>query len=231
MNTRFIITVLMVICVVASANDVKLGLHSNGKPWGIYKSDEKDKKLPRVLLIGDSIVNVYRTPVGKALEGKAAVDAWVTGMHLNSKTLHADLKTVLAQQSYDVIHFNIGLHGWPKGRIPEGQYESLLKKYVEVFRKQAPKATLIWCSTTQISMKGEPTQLDPENNPTITKRNAIAEKVMKGYGIKTDDLYKLMSDKLQLMHGDKFHWSKEGVELQSKQVVAAILSDLSGSGK
>ncbi len=231
MKTQFLITLLMTVTALAGANDVELGLHSNGKPWGIYKSKEKDVSLPRVLLIGDSIVNGYRTPVGKALAKAAAVDAWVTGMNVKSPTLHADLKTVLEQGPYDVIHFNIGLHGWPKGRIPEGQYEPLLKKYVEVFRKGAPKAKLIWCSTTQISMKGEPTQLDPENNPTITGRNAIAENVMKVYGIETDDLYKLMSDKLELMHGDKFHWSKEGVAVQSKQVAEVIKRALAESGR
>ena len=222
---------MVAVCAAAGANDIQLGLHSNGKPWGIYKSKEKDEKLPRVLLIGDSIVNGYRTPVGKALTGTAAVDSWVTGMNLKSKSLHADLKAVLKQGPYDVIHFNIGLHGWPKGRIPEGQYGPLLKKYIEVFRKEAPNTKLIWCTTTQISMKGDPTQLDPINNPTITGRNAIAVKVMKGYGIETDDLYKLMSDKLELMHGDKFHWSKAGVEVQSDRVAEVIKQALANSGE
>lgn len=231
MKIRFLITTLVAVCAVVSANDVKLGLHSNGKPWGIYKSGEKDVSLPRVLLIGDSIVNSYRGSVGKALAGKVAVDAWVTGMNVKSPTLHADLKTVLQQGPYDVIHFNIGLHGWPKGRIPEGQYEPLLKKYVEVFRKGAPQTKLIWCSTTQISIKGEPSRLDPVNNPTIIERNVIAESVMKSYGIETDDLYQLMSDKLELMHGDKFHWSKEGVAVQSKQVAEVIGRALAETGK
>ncbi len=230
MKIRFLLLILMGVTAIAGANDVKLGLHSNGKPWGIYKSDEKDEKLPRVLLIGDSIVNSYRGSVGKALAGKVAVDAWVTGMNVKSPTLHADLKTVLQQGPYDVIHFNIGLHGWPEGRIPEGQYEPLLKKYVEVFRKGAPQAKLIWCSTTQISVKGEPSRLDPVNNPTIIERNVIAERVMKSYGIETDDLYRLMSDKLDLMHGDKFHWSKAGVEVQSRQVAGVIRQALTGAG-
>jgi len=45
---------------------------------------------------------------------------------------------------------------------------------------------------------------------------------MKEYGIPVNDLYGLMSDKLQLASGDKFHWNASGYQHMARQVVRLI---------
>lgn len=50
--------------------------------------------------------------------------------------------SIAVKGPYDIIHFNLGLHGWQKGRIPEGQFEALTRQMVQAFRQHAPKATL-----------------------------------------------------------------------------------------
>ncbi|MEY3548676.1 MAG: hypothetical protein RLZZ552_1044, partial [Verrucomicrobiota bacterium] len=66
-------------------------VQSDGKGWRIEKAVIKDAKLPRVLLIGDSILSGYMAHAIKQLEGKAYVDAWVNpynqSEHLNTKIL------------------------------------------------------------------------------------------------------------------------------------------------
>lgn len=193
--------------------------------WRFYPA-EPDLRLRRVLLIGDSIMNGYRHGVASSLKGRATVDAWLTPVTIKTPGVHEDLRTVLRQGPYDVVHFNIGLHEWEKGFIPEGQYEPLLRAYVKTLREHAGNATLIWASTTQMTVKDKPAELDPENNPTIVERNAIAARVMKQNGIAVDDLYSLMSDKLALAKGDRFHWTKEGAAVQAaavSEVLGAIL--------
>ena len=190
--------------------------------WGLQKAKPVDPKLPRVLLIGDSILNGYRGAVAAGLKGQANVDCWVNPYHVNSGGLHDKLRDVLAQGPYDVIHFNLGLHGWTPGRVPEGKYEPLLRAYVAVLKKGAPKARLIWASTTQMTVKGKPTQLDPEFDPVITKRNRIATDVMRSVGAEVNDLYGLMADKLALAKGDRFHWKAPAYKLQAAAVVVAI---------
>lgn len=197
------------------------GLHSDGGPWRFYPAENPDQT-PKVLLIGDSIMNGYRGKVAAGLQGKASVEVWLTPLHLKSEYLYADLKKVLTRGPYHVIHFNIGLHGWPKGRILADEYEPLLGAYVNIIREHARGAKLIWASTTQITEKGKPITLDPVNNKTIRDRNMIAAKVMKEYGIPVNDLYTLMSDKLQLARGDKFHWNSEGYQHMAKQVISSI---------
>jgi len=217
----FLLVLFSASVLLAGQGEERLGLHSDGGPWRFYPADNPGQT-PKVLLIGDSIRNGYRGRVAAGLQGKATVEVWLTPLHLKSEHLHADLKKVLTRGPYHVIHFNIGLHGWPKGRIRADEYEALLRAYVDTIRQHARGARLIWASTTQITEKGKPITLDPVNNKTITDRNLVAARVMKEYGIPVNDLYGLMSDKLQLAHGDKFHWNASGYQHMATQVVRLI---------
>ena len=62
-------------------------LHADGKGWRLDMAKVTDPTRPRVLLVGDSILNGYLKPVTASLNGKAYVDAWVNpyaqSPHLN----------------------------------------------------------------------------------------------------------------------------------------------------
>jgi len=196
-------------------------LQSNGKGWRLDQATITDAKLPRVLLIGDSILNGYQSHVVAALKGKANVDAWVNPYH-QSDNFNKLLAEVLDQGPYDVVHFNMGLHGWNKGRIADGTFEPLTRAFVEVIQKKLPKAKIIWASSTPVTVKGKPGELDPEINPIIVEHNRMAAKVMTGMNVPVNDLYALMVPKLDLAAGDQFHWKKEGYPLMAKEVVDSI---------
>jgi len=194
--------------------------------WRFQKSPITDPSLPRVLLMGDSTLNKYLPGVTKALEGKACVDAWITPIHQGDESLPRKMEEVLAQGPYAVIHFNLGLHGWEKGLIPEGQYEPLTHGMVRIFKQRAPKAILIWASITPVTKQDHPGELDPEINPIIVEHNAMAATVMKEEGVPTDDLNALMMQHLDLARGDRFHWKPEGSALLAKQVSETLLKAL-----
>ena len=195
-------------------------LHSGGKGSG-FQNDKSEPKKFNVLLIGDSVMGGYRGLVKGALQDTANCDTWKTPAHLKSAKLLEELRLMVSSEKYDVIHFNIGLHGWPEGRIPEGQYEPALRAYVETLKKESQGARLIWASTTPIMTAEAPRKLDPETNPVIVKRNKIAAKVMLEHKILINDLYAMTSQKLEL-GTDKFHWNAEGKRLEAKQVEKAI---------
>jgi len=201
-------------------------LHSDGKGWRLDQAKVTDLKLPRVLLIGDSILNGYLKNVSKSLEGQAYVDAWVNPYCQASNKLDEMISEVLTHGPYEVIHFNMGLHGWQKGRIPKGQFEPLTKKLVEVLKKGAPKAKLIWASSTPVTTKGKPGELDAEINPIIIEHNAMASKVMKEENVSVNDLYALMQPHLDWARGDQFHWNGAGSSLQASAVIQAVLHSL-----
>jgi hypothetical protein len=212
---------LVQLAAVAGPTEKTLGLHSDGGVWKFYPSQTPDEQLPNILLIGDSIMNGYRTQVIGRSKGKANVDCWLTPMHLNSRKLHRDLAKVALHRDYAVIHFNIGLHGWQEGRIPKGRYQELLEAYVAILKEHAPGAQLIWASTTQVHNKGTQ-ELDDTINPIIVRRNKLADTIMKEASVAVNDLYGLMSDKLKLVRGDKWHWHKQAYDIMAQQIVETI---------
>ena len=207
-------------------------VQSDGKAWGVNKATLSDTKRPRVLLIGDSILNGYANTVIKRLAGNAYVDYWVTPA-CQSEGFNKMLAMVLKNGPYDVIHINLGLHGFQKDRtvkgqtekqprIPMDQFEPLTKAFVEVMRKENPQGKIIWASTTQISLRDKPTELDPESNPMIVEHNRLAAKVMAEMNVPVNDLYTLMNSRLDLKQND-FHWKDAAKKIQGDAVADAVL--------
>jgi len=208
---------------VATEPDARL--QADGKGWRLDRAKLTDSTRPRVLLIGDSILNGYGKQVMSALAGKAHVDAWVNP-HCQSEHLNKLLAEVLANGPYDVVHFNMGLHGWQQGRIKDGTFEPLTRAYVEVIRDRLPKAKIIWASSTPVTVKGKPTELDPEINPVIIEHNRMAAEVMQEMNVPVNDFYSLLASKLELARGDQFHWRPEAYKTLAEKVTNSVLREL-----
>lgn len=212
-------------------------VQSNGKAWGIRQAAITDPSLPRVLLIGDSILNGYLGRVTRRLEGKAYVDGWVNPF-CQSESYNAQLEKVLTTLGpYDVVHFNMGLHGFQRDRvvkgqaekqprIPEDQFEPLTRAFVEVIKRVNPKAKIIWASTTPISLKEDLTKLDPVQNPIIEEHNRLVAKVMGEMQVPVNDFYTLMCQHLDLK-SDGFHWKDAAKQIQGNACADAVLGALS----
>ncbi len=209
--------------LVATEPDTRL--QADGKGWRLDRAKLTDPTRPCVLLIGDSILNGYGKQVMAALAGKAHVDAWVNP-HCQSEHLNKLLTEVLANGPYDVVHFNMGLHGWQKGRIKDGTFEPLTRAYVEVIRDTLPKAKIIWASSTPVTVKGKPTELDPEINSVIVGHNRLAAKVMQEMNVPVNDFYSLLAPKLELAQGDQFHWRPEAYKILAETVTNSVLREL-----
>lgn len=196
-------------------------LQADGEGWRLDKAAIVDTSRPRVLLIGDSIVGGYHKHVLEQLDGRAYVDIWIHP-HCQSERLNQILAEVLKNGPYDVVHFNMGLHGWPQGRIKDGTFEPLTAGFVQVIREACPDATVIWASTTPVTTKGKPCSLDPAINPTIVDHNRMAANVMAREKVPINDFYRILVDRLDLAVGDQFHWSGPAYTLLGTAATAAI---------
>ena len=224
---------LTLFCVSASATAAEPTTRPKNAPtgkasgWGVRQVLVADPALPHVLLIGDSILNGYHGKAAELLRGKVNLDVWITPKHIGVKNLPTDMQGIFAEQTYDVILFNdIGLHAWEPGRIPEGQYEPLMRAHLANLRRFAPKAKLIWASTTPMTTKTKPISLDPEFNPLIVERNQIGAKIMQENQVPTADYYGILVTKLDLAAGDRFHWTKPAYELLAQEAAARIAQAL-----
>ncbi len=181
-----------------------------------------DPKLPRVLLIGDSISKGYTPEVQKLLAGKANVYRIPTNGGQTTKGLE-NLKAWLGEGKWDVIHFNWGLHDLKFGTdgkrlVSPEDYEKNLRELVR--RLKATNAKLIWCATTPVP-EGD---VNPgRKNSDVIAYNAIARKIMDENGVAIDELYEFALPKLkEIQLPNNVHFSPAGSAVLAKQVVASI---------
>ena len=174
--------------------------------------------LPRVLLIGDSITKGYYSGVERNLRSKAYVARLATSKAIGDPALLLQLRAFLAETRFDVVHFNIGMHGWA---YTEDEYRGNLPGVLAAIRQGAPGAKLIWASTT-------PVRKDKDGGPTnqrIQTRNLLAREYFTGQGIPTDDLHALMAPHPDL-HSDDVHFNSAGCAMLAGQVAREVSKQL-----
>ena len=96
-----------------------------------YGLTDKSSKLPRVLLVGDSICNGYQGGVRSRLNGRMNVTYWISSYCVTSKPYLTLLSVYLDEAEYDVIHFNNGLHSL---QTPTADYERAYQAALELIR-------------------------------------------------------------------------------------------------
>ncbi|MEW6355854.1 MAG: SGNH/GDSL hydrolase family protein [Planctomycetota bacterium] len=181
-----------------------------------------DSKLPRVLLIGDSITLGYSAAVKKLLEGKANVDVLATSKCVRDPALLKEIAYAMEGYKHAVVHFNNGLHGW---HLDEKGYETGLRAMVKEIQKHAKGAKLVWAATTPVPSSEKGVKLDEKRNGVVLARNTIAAKIMEENNIPINDLYTLVLDDLDALTASKgnVHYNEKGKERQAEAVVNAII--------
>lgn len=197
----------------------------------------EQKKLPKVLIIGDSISIGYTPFVKEILSGKGEVFHNKGNAQATSNGLEK-LDSWLNGNNWDVIHFNWGL--WDlcyrninskvygnrdkeNGTLTTSleQYEINMEKLV--IRLKETGAKLIFATTTPVP-EGEAGRFPQDS----LRYNAIALAVMREHGVVINDLFSYSEDhmsKYQIKEGD-VHFTKEGYQFLAKKVAQSIFNRL-----
>jgi hypothetical protein len=190
----------------------KVAARSNA--WDFVKDDPK---LPRILLIGDSVSRGYTQPTRKALAGKANVHRAPANCGPTASGIK-NLDAWLGEGKWDVIHFNFGIHD---RATPAADYVKRLEEIVVRLEKTGAK--LIWASTTPIP--DNPAQ--KQTAQSVVEKNALAAEVMKKHGIPTDDLFAAMTPRLKEFQPPlDVHYTGAGYDFLGATVGEAILARL-----
>ncbi|MCS6852724.1 MAG: SGNH/GDSL hydrolase family protein [Gemmataceae bacterium] len=219
-NPRSFLTLLALTLLVTA-----LTAQNPAKPNPALAPIQDDPKLPRVLLIGDSISIGYTLPVRKLLAGQANVHRIPENGGPTTRGL-ANIDAWLGNGKWDVIHFNWGLHdlrlenGKPQVSIEE--YEKNLRQLVQRMKKTG--ATLIWASTTPAP---DASLNPPRRNDDIVAYNAVAKKVMEEEGVRINDLYAFALPRLkEIQRPANVHFTDKGSEVLAEQVARSIQAAL-----
>lgn len=182
-----------------------------------------DPKLPRVLLIGDSVSRGYTLAVRAALAGRANVHRAPENCGGTSRAL-TKLDIWLGEGKWDVIHFNFGIHD---RATPTSDYARRLEQIITRLRQTG--ATLIWASTTPIP--DDPAQ--KQTAASIVERNQVAAGVMARHGIPVDDLFGAVLPKVDDLRlpTPNVHFKETGYDFLGQTAAAAIAAQLPGAKK
>lgn len=176
-----------------------------------------DPKLPRVLLIGDSVSRGYTQSVRKALKGKANVHRAPANCGPTSLGLKK-IDVWLGDDQWDVIHFNFGIHD---RNTPFAEYSQRLEQLVQ--RMQKTNAKLVWASTTPIPDDAAKKQ----TAASILERNAAAARIMEKHQVATNDLFTAVTPHLEkLQNPNDVHFNAAGYDFLGQRVAEAITQAL-----
>lgn len=220
MNHRVVIG-LVIACLfgLTSVSAQEKHISRESIEWcNVWIVDGGGTKLPRVLLIGDSITQGYYAKVAEHLKGKASVARLTTSKSVGDPALLAEVAMVLGQYPFDLVHFNNGLHGWG---YSEAEYQEQLPALVATIRKGAPKAKLLWASITPVRQAGKLDVIAP-NTARVIARNQIAQTLMTKEAIPVDDLYSLVKDRQEYWSNDGVHFNSKGIAAEADQVAKRI---------
>jgi lysophospholipase L1-like esterase len=132
------------------------------------------------------------------------------------------MKLLLDHYKFDVIHFNIGLHGL--GR-PNKEYGANFGALLELIKEKSPNAKLIWATSTPVR---EATNLQKFHaNTTIVKqRNKIVVALAAKESIPVDDLFPVVVDHPEYWVNDGVHYNDQGRATLAKHVAKSVLDVL-----
>lgn len=169
--------------------------------------------LPLVLLIGDPITTGrYSAGVSAALKEHAYVSLLGTAKAVGDPALLDEIRHVLRQNAYSIIHFSFGMHGDSEG-MRDG-----LPDVITTIQRHAPQAKLIWAPTTPRM------QRDGGPDKDVIEKNSLAADPIAKAGIPVDDLYTLVAKHpTKLWDAGGVHFTTEGTALLSAQVAQTIL--------
>ena len=197
---------------------VKLRGHENTE-WSrsyAYHLVDGRKNLPRVLLVGDSIVNGYEGEARRLLEAKGVnVTYWISSYCVTSPHYLTFLGIYLDEAKYDVIHFNNGLHSLD---TPTADWEKRFEAALRLIREKQPAAKIVWCTSTPLK--------DAAKTAKARELNAAGAKVIARLGgIETNDLFAALDPLDRNANwSDTFHHKPHVRKMEGGLVAKAVLS-------
>ncbi len=179
-----------------------------------------DDRLPRLLLVGDSITQSYFDGVEKALAGQFRCARLTTSRCAGDPQLKKELALLLDEFTFAAIHLNNGLHGWG---YDEPAYAKGLADLLDFIKARSPKSRLLWGSTTPVWKSGPVRSLDAGETARVRERNRIAKTLAAKRRIPLNDLFKRVIGHPELVSEDGVHFNADGQAALARQVARFIL--------
>ena len=211
---RLLPLVSVSLCVLAAGQVVREKIE-----WlDVWIPETNSRGLPRVLLVGDSIARGYGKQVEAGLKDEAYVARLATSKSLGDPLLLEQIALVLREHRFDVIHFNNGMHG---DGYSEETYAAALPELLRALRQGAPKAKVIFSTTTDVRENGRLETVKPKTQRMV-RRNESVMAFAAREKIPVNDLFEVVREHPEYHAADGVHFNEKGNAALAAQVVAEI---------
>lgn len=203
----------------------------------------EDPRLPRILIIGDSISGHYLPGVRERMRGKANVigessmqkGTWASMgprfYRSDSASKGDDLKNFLAERGpFDIVHFNNGIHNFA-GAKPgdEKPYAEQLRQVVAIIR--ASGAICLFANSTG-TLGDNVIPRSPRYLSNCLAFNAAAEAVMRELKVPVTDIHGMIQPRIkELISSDLIHTNKEADEMMADLIAKRLAETLAARPK
>jgi len=213
-----------------------------GLSFNLHAADQDpgEPKLPKVVLIGDSIRLSYAPAVTRELEGTATVVSPKPNGGDSSNVLK-HLQEWIVNERPDVVHFNCGIHDTKKFKktgkfqVSPEQYAENLRQIVTRIRKETGAVVLFAASTPILDDRAAAARAGRDYellNASIEQYNAIARKVMQELKVPVNDLNEVLAKPEpplkteELIVADGVHLTEQGRQMLGQRVAGFIRKHL-----
>lgn len=190
--------------------------HENTE-WSVdYSYNSKDETAPRVLMIGDSICNLYHRYVRELLGDRVNLSFWASSRCVTEKPYLRILDQILDVRPYSLVLFNNGCHSLGKLEYCEPAYRSALR----FIKDKLPDVKIAVVLAT------------PNRKENITasinRLNGVARGIAEENGYPVIDLFSPMDvlDRGEENWVDDFHFTEKCCRMQARIVSDAIVEIL-----
>lgn len=184
----------------------------------IWVTGANDDKLPRLLIVGDSIARSYFAQVETELKDAFLCARMTTSTCVCDQTFEKQMALLLDDYPFAVIHFNNGLHGVA---YDDAAYGKALARVLDFIKERSPQSRLIWASSTPLRRKGNMSELDPKTDQ-VRERNRLAREIALKRNLTLNDLFGCVVDHPEYSAEDAVHFNADGQTVLGKQVARIV---------
>ena len=204
----------------------------------VWAQNDAEPKLPKVVLLGDSIRLSYTAGVRDRLAERATVvSPKANGQDSANLLRHLDRWAVAEQPQ--VAHFNCGIHDTKKSKgegtfqVSPEQYEANLRSMVERLRAKTNACVLFSTTTPILNDRAAAARSERSYsllNESVEQYNEIAKRVMRELNVPVNDLHAELANAKpgleNLIVADGVHLTPDGQKLAADSVAGFIARHL-----
>lgn len=195
--------------------------------WHDHPTEPKNKedKAKRVLFIGDSITHGSFPKCKNFLldEYKSCalyLDYLTTSKGIDNPDILWEIDYMLGHCSYDLIHFNNGLHGMG---LSEEDFDKYYEEAVCHILEKYPPEKVCLMTVTPLTKNGDTSTF---RNEKVDARNVTVHRVAEKYGLAIDDLFSVVMGKSDIRSADGYHYTDEGYIMLGRAMADFIKSNI-----